>query len=114
MLIPHCVTVVTLLLSCGAPAADDSPIDDSFRPALPVIADREIRLARPADDPSGKVATSLFADAIDELHQRGGERLVVPPGIWKSGPIHLKSGVELHLEEDAEIRFSTQRTDLFP
>ena len=40
--------------------------------------------------------------------------MIVSAGVWKTGPIHLKSGIELRLEEGAEIRFSTQHEDYLP
>ncbi|MBN2309632.1 MAG: glycoside hydrolase family 28 protein [Candidatus Hydrogenedentes bacterium] len=87
---------------------------DDFHPTLPRIPNREVRLAESAGAPSDKDTTAMFAQAIEELHKGGGGRLVVPAGVWTTGPIHLKSGVELHLEEGAEIRFSTRYEDYLP
>ena len=89
-------------------------VSDDFEPALPKIPNREIRLAESGSDLPGENNTSVFAQAIEELHKDGGGRLVVPAGICTTGPIHLKSGVELHLEEGAEIRFSTRHEDYLP
>ena len=50
--------------------------------------------------------TSAFAKAIASLSEKGGGKLVVPPGIWLTGPIKLRSGIELHLERGALIQFS--------
>ena len=45
----------------------------------------------------------------------GGGSVIVPPGDWLvRGPIHLKSGVNLHLESGATVRFSTDPTDYLP
>src|SRR5690606_19675255 len=41
--------------------------------------------------------TKAFADAIDEVHQKGGGRVSVPRGMWLTGPIALKSNINLHL-----------------
>ena len=57
--------------------------------------------------------TEAFARAIDALTQKGGGRLVVPAGIWRTGPIALQSRIELHLEADALIVFDTDQ-DLYP
>ena len=107
-LLPYAILAPFLVAQTafGSPPA----ITDDFRPALPVIADREVRLSGLSDG----MNTAVFAMAIEKLHHQGGGRLVVPPGIWKTGPIHLKSGIELHLEEDAEIRFSTRYADYLP
>lgn len=48
--------------------------------------------------------TRAFASAIEEAGRTGG-RVIVPDGVWLTGPIELKSGVELHLEDNAVILF---------
>src|SRR5690606_35324707 len=50
--------------------------------------------------------TKAFADAIDEVHQKGGGRVSVPRGRWLTGPIALKSNINLHLEDGALLLFS--------
>lgn len=57
--------------------------------------------------------TGAFRDAIEYLSSRGGGHLVVPEGIWLTGPITLKSRIDLHVTPDAVIRFSPDR-DLYP
>ena len=57
--------------------------------------------------------TEAFATAISELNSKGGGHLIVPEGIWFTGPITLLSGVDLHLEENAIIVFSSDQ-DLYP
>jgi polygalacturonase len=57
--------------------------------------------------------TQAFAKAMQALSDKGGGCLVVPDGIWLSGPIGLKSHSELHLEDNAIIVFSTNQ-DLYP
>jgi len=44
--------------------------------------------------------------AIEACHKAGGGRVVIPPGDFLTGPIHLKSRVELHLSAGATLRFS--------
>ena len=57
--------------------------------------------------------TEAFAKAIETLSQYGGGRLVVPQGIWFTGPITLKDNIELHITPEAVLLFSTDR-DLYP
>ncbi|QSW88691.1 glycoside hydrolase family 28 protein [Flavobacterium endoglycinae] len=57
--------------------------------------------------------TKVFADAIEALSKKGGGKLIIPPGIWLTGPIILKSNIELHAETGALIKFSTDKT-LYP
>lgn len=51
--------------------------------------------------------------AIDALPADGG-RVIVPSGNWESGPLRLRSNVELHLETGAEIWFSSDPSDYLP
>lgn len=104
------LAMVVVLVVCEAALAGDVTIDDDFKPALPEIAARELRLTGLSD----RINTPVFAQAIEDLHKQGGGRLIVPAGVWPTGPIHLKSGVELHLEEGAELRFSTRYADYLP
>lgn len=48
--------------------------------------------------PDGRTdCTKAIASAIDACAAAGGGRVVVPPGTFLTGPIHLKSHVNLHL-----------------
>ena len=55
-----------------------------------------------------------FAKAIEACHASGGGRVVVPPGVWKTGAIHLKSNVNLHLAEGATLKFSSDPEKYLP
>ncbi len=57
--------------------------------------------------------TDAFREAVAECHISGGT-VVVPAGVWLTGPIHLLSNVRLHLEKGAEVRFSTRFADYLP
>lgn len=57
--------------------------------------------------------TEAFAEAMDALSQKGGGRLVVPAGVWFTGPIVFKSNINMHLEDRAIILFSPDK-DLYP
>jgi len=50
--------------------------------------------------------TEAFAKAIETLSSQGGGKLLVPAGVWLTGPIELKSNINLHLEMGAVIQFS--------
>lgn len=58
--------------------------------------------------------TRAFAEAIAACQAAGGGRVVVPPGVFRSGAIHLKSGVNLHVSEGATIRFLTNTAAYLP
>ncbi len=58
--------------------------------------------------------TEAFRQAVAECASAGGGRVVVPPGIFLTGPIHLRSGVNLHLARGATIRFTTNTAAYLP
>lgn len=55
--------------------------------------------------------TSNIQTAIDHLASSGGGTLVVPEGVFLSGAIFLKPGVNLDLERGAVIKGSTDKKD---
>ena len=59
------------------------------------------------------LCSDAFAKAIDELAGQGGGTVIVPEGLWLSGPIGLRSNIELHLEKGAVLMFSADQ-DLYP
>ena len=58
--------------------------------------------------------TEAIRAAIEAAHASGGGRVVVPAGVFLTGPIHLKSHVNLHVSEGATLRFSTDPADYLP
>ncbi len=54
-----------------------------------------------------------FQKAIDFLSKKGGGILNVPSGIWLTGPIKLKSNINLHLQDRAILLFSSDKS-LYP
>jgi polygalacturonase len=59
-------------------------------------------------------SAQAIAAAIAACSGSGGGRVLVPAGVWLTGPIHLKSNVELHLDDGAELRFSQRFEDYLP
>ena len=55
--------------------------------------------------------TVAIQHAIDACAITGGDRVIIPAGSFLTGSLHLKSGVELHLEKDALLLGSTHRSD---
>ena len=52
--------------------------------------------------------------AMQACNEAGGGRVIVPEGEWFTGPIHFKSHVNLHLKENAKLRFSDAPADYLP
>ena len=87
---------------------------DMPRVTLPSIPSREVVLTDFGGVGDGvTLNTDAFAKAIAALSEKGGGRLVVPAGIWLTGPIGLANHIELRVEKDAVIVFSTDQ-DLYP
>jgi polygalacturonase len=57
--------------------------------------------------------TISFSKAIDQISNNGGGRLIIPRGMWLTGPIVLKSNINLHVEKGALIVFSSEK-ELYP
>ncbi len=51
--------------------------------------------------------TSSIQSTIDAVYKKGGGRVIVPEGIFLTGSIIVKSGIELHLSEKAVLLGST-------
>ena len=80
----------------------------------PVIPDNQVNLKDFGAVGDGiTLNTDAFAKAIDALAQKGGGKLVVPQGVWHTGPIVLKSHINLHLNAGAVILFAADET-LYP
>ena len=55
--------------------------------------------------------SEVFKNAIQLCSQNGGGTVLVPTGKFFTGPIHLESNINLHIEEGGEIVFSTNPKD---
>lgn len=55
------------------------------------------------------LCTEAFNKAISKLSKQGGGRVLVPEGVWLTGPIMLKDNIELHLEAGALVCFSPDK-----
>jgi polygalacturonase len=58
--------------------------------------------------------SEAFAKAIEACAEGGGGIVLVPVGEFLTGPIHLKSNVNLHLSEGATIRFERDPAQYLP
>lgn len=58
--------------------------------------------------------TKSIQKAIDHVSAKGGGRVIIPAGNWFCGRIELKSNVNLHLDDRAELHFSGEIKDYLP
>lgn len=102
----------------GASALPDTiaPIEAPFempRFEKPVFPTLSIDITDKGAAPD-RPATLAIQSAIDEVNGKGGGTVVIPPGVWTTGRISLKSNVNLHLAEGAELHFSGDIADYQP
>ncbi len=50
--------------------------------------------------------TKSIGDAISRLNKTGGGVVLVPPGLWLTGPLVLQSNINLHLQAGATLLFT--------
>ena len=80
-------------------------LEGNFRPALPVIPDRDFTFTDYGAVGDGTTLnTAAFTQAIAAVEKAGGGRLVVPRGIFRTLPFALCSNLDLHLNEGAVIQ----------
>ena len=73
----------------------------------PVIPERVFNIVQFGARPDGQTLNTHFIQqAIDSGAAAGGGVIVVPPGLWLTGPITLRSHIELHLERGAILLFT--------
>jgi polygalacturonase len=58
--------------------------------------------------------SAAIKEAIASCVKAGGGRVVIPAGEFLTGPVHLQSNVNLHLETNAVLRFSTNPKAYLP
>lgn len=59
-------------------------------------------------------STNAIRAAVADCARSGGGHVVVPSGTFVSGAIHLQSGVDLHLDDGAVLRGSTDLEQYLP
>ena len=57
--------------------------------------------------------TEAFQQAINAVSEAGGGTVIIPEGVWMTGPIELKSNVRLYADKSSLVVFSSDYT-LYP
>jgi polygalacturonase len=77
----------------------------------PVIPANEVKISEVGGIGDGvTLNTEAFENGIKKLQKTGGGRLTVTQGVWLTGPIQLKDNIELHLEKNAIILMSADKS----
>jgi polygalacturonase len=81
----------------------------------PRIPRRRLSIADFGATPDGVTDnTKAIAAAITAASRAGGGVVVVPAGTWATGPIHLRSRIELHVSDGATLLFATDPAAYLP
>ena len=101
-----------------APIVAPFPMPSLTRPSFPDrtfdIRDYGAKPMKGANKAEQVIATNAIHHAIAAAHAVGGGKVIIPAGQWLTGPVHLKSHINLHLEKGARVFFSTNRNDYLP
>ena len=57
--------------------------------------------------------TEAINNAIKAVNEKGGGKVIIPEGLWLTGPIELLSNVNLYTEKNALVVFSSDHS-LYP
>jgi len=111
------VAALLLLASCGTPAPEAPKGDLSAyqqnlpfemplvtRPTFPDFTEHIGEYGAIGDGHHDN--TEAFNFAMRRMSERGGGHLVVPRGVWLTGPITFQDNIDLHLQEGAVLLFS--------
>ncbi|MBR1630645.1 MAG: glycoside hydrolase family 28 protein, partial [Paludibacteraceae bacterium] len=80
---------------------------DMARLKAPVFPNRVVSIVDYGAKGDGlNLCTQAIQQAIDETSGKGGGTVVIPAGIWATGPIVLKDNIRLHAASGALIQFS--------
>lgn len=80
----------------------------------PVFPDRSVNIIDYGAVGDGiAMNTEAINRAIQELSAKGGGTVVIPAGIWQTGPIQLLDNINLHAEANALVVFNPDKS-LYP
>jgi len=98
------LTCILISAACSAIAQQ--------KQALPVIQQVKFKNDTTSITSFGAKGDGLFLNTqsinktIEAVSQKGGGVVLIPSGLWLTGPIELKSNVNLHLKRDAILQFT--------
>ena len=110
------VAVILMMIPTVLQAQDYSKYYDNLPVKMeqvkaPVIPANEVSITEVGGVGDGvTLNTAAFENGIKKLTKMGGGRLSVPQGVWLTGPIQLKDNIELHLDKNAIIQMSADKS----
>lgn len=80
---------------------------DTPKVFIPVFKEEKFDIRKFGAEADGIfINTQAINSAISDCNSKGGGHVIIPAGMWITGPIELKSNVDLHLEKGALVIFS--------
>ena len=102
--------LLSLQVMAGNPWRQMKKVEKSMlQPSFP----ERVFLITDYKDAADSLYTHAINQAIIDCSAQGGGMVLIPRGVFKTAAIHLRSNVNLHLEEGAVLKFSLDR-DLYP
>ena len=104
-----------MLATTGVFASDyDTYYQDlpcQVKPVVPIqIPDHQVSITECGAVGDGvTLCTEAIEKAISKVTKLGGGRVVIPEGVWLTGPIMLKDNIELRVEQGAIVCFSPDK-----
>lgn len=103
--------LVGLVASAQKPSIYTGVEFDMPKVPEPVFPEYRVSIVQNGAEGDGRTLNSdAIAQSIAQVSEHGGGTVVIPRGIWLTGPVTLKSNVNLHLEEGALLLFTADKT----
>ncbi len=112
-----------LIFACSQPKQEVKQIADNVYQGIefdmpkviePIFPDNSVNITDFGAMGDGQTMnTQAIADAIEAVSEKGGGVVNIPRGVWLTGPIVLKSNINIHTEAGALVVFSKNK-DLYP
>lgn len=110
----YLIALALLVSAAHSLQAESKPSFVMPKISEPKIPRRSVDITQFGAVPDGKAINTLaISNAIASVVAKGGGRVIIPAGMWLTGPVGLKSDIELHLEEGAFLQFDTNHS-LYP
>lgn len=104
-------TSLLLLISAFAASAQNASTAPQAAILLPTFKQDTVSIETLGAVSGGhQLNTKSINKAINDIHTKGGGVVLIPAGVWLSGPIVLKSNVNLHLAANALLLFTKDFT----
>jgi polygalacturonase len=104
--------------SAFVPTEEIRPLAAPFampHPRRPSIPGRAVSIRDFGATEGGSVKNTVaIRSAIQTLAGAGGGTVIIPPGTWLTGAIHLEDSTNLHLQKGAVLLFSQDPADYLP